>query len=90
MFRAADVMVLSKMDLLPVMDDFDPARAERYLRELANDAAVLKVSARKQINIDAWLAWLQHEVEAHRERLASGQTIRPAIQPDGMRLHSAG
>ena len=90
MFRAADAMVLSKMDLLPVMDDFDPARAERYLRELANDAAVLKVSARKQIDIDAWLAWLEHEVEAHRERVASGQTIRPAIQPDGMRLHSAG
>jgi hydrogenase nickel incorporation protein HypB len=90
MFRAADVMVLSKMDLLPVMDDFDPERAEHCLRELANNAAVLKVSARKLIDITAWLTWLEHEIELHRERLASGQTIRPAIQPDGMRLHSAG
>ena len=90
MFRAADVMVLSKTDLLPVMDDFDPTRAERYLRKLANKATVLKVSARKHIDIDAWLAWLDQEIEAHHERLASGQTIRPNIQPDGMRLHSAG
>ena len=90
MFRAADAVVLSKIDLLPVMDDFDPARAERYLRELANRAPVLSVAARKQTDIDAWLAWLEQEIEAHRERLASGQTIRPAIQPDGMRLHGAG
>jgi hydrogenase nickel incorporation protein HypB len=90
MFRAADAVVLSKTDLLPVMDDFDPARAEGCLRKLASSAPVLSIAARKQIDIDAWLAWLEHEIEAHRERLANGQTIRPAIQPDGMRLHSAG
>ena len=90
MFRAADAVVLSKTDLLPVMDDFEPARAERFLRELASKAPVLSVAARKQIDIDSWLAWIEHEVEAHRQRLASGQTIRPAIQPDGMRLHGAG
>ncbi|MCG6977022.1 MAG: hydrogenase nickel incorporation protein HypB [Acidiferrobacterales bacterium] len=90
MFRAADAMVLSKIDLLPVMDDFDPARAERCLRDLASRAPVLPVAARKQMDIDAWLSWLEQEVVTHRERLASGQTIRPAIQPDGMRLHGAG
>jgi len=90
MFRAADAVVLSKNDLLPVMDDFDPLRAERYLRELANTAPVLSVAARKKIDIDAWLVWLEQEIKAHHERLASGKTIRPNIQPDGMRLHSAG
>jgi len=90
MFRAADVMVLSKIDLLPAMDDFDPARAERCLRDLASRVPVLAVAARKQVDIDAWLAWLEHEIEAHHKRLANGQTIRPAIQPDGMHLHSAG
>ena len=90
MFRAADAVVLSKIDLLPVMDDFDPARAKRYLRELASQAPVLPVAARKKPELDAWLAWLEQEMAAHRKRLASGQTIRPAIQPDGMHLHSAG
>ncbi len=31
-FRASDLVVLSKTDLLEVMDDFDPARAEAALR----------------------------------------------------------
>ena len=35
MFRAADLMLVTKSDLLPVLDDFDPAIAERCLRELA-------------------------------------------------------
>jgi hydrogenase nickel incorporation protein HypB len=90
MFRAADAVVLSKMDLLPVMDDFDPARAERCLRDLASQAPVLPVASRKNAHLEAWLEWLQQEIDAHRQRLAGGHTIRPTIQPDGMRLHGAG
>ncbi len=87
MFRAADVMLLSKIDLLPVLDDFDPARAEGCLRQLASPAPVLQLSARKQQGLDAWFDWLRQEVAAQRERVAQGQTARPAIQPDGARLH---
>lgn len=87
MFRAADVMLLSKIDLLPVLDDFDPARAEGCLRQLASPAPVLHLSARKQQGLDAWFNWLRQEVAAQRERVAQGQTARPAIQPDGARLH---
>ena len=36
MFRAADLVLLSKADFLDVIDDFDPARAEQHVRELAN------------------------------------------------------
>jgi hydrogenase nickel incorporation protein HypB len=36
MFRAADLVLLTKADLLPVLDDFDPTRAEGYLRGLAS------------------------------------------------------
>jgi len=89
MFRAADAVVLSKTDLLPVLDDFVPARAEHHLRELASRAPVLPVATRKQVDIDRWLDWLEQELDAHRARLASGQTIRPAIQPDGLHLHGA-
>jgi len=87
MFRAADLMVLTKTDLLAVLDDFEPERAERYLRELANAAPLLQVAARKGEGLQGWLAWLREEVTAQRERIKHQQTLRPAIQPDGARLH---
>ncbi|MGB0713359.1 MAG: hydrogenase nickel incorporation protein HypB [Gammaproteobacteria bacterium] len=88
MFRAADLMLLTKSDLLAVLDDFDPVRAERFLRDLANDAPVIELSARKGLNLDAWFHWLRASVDAQRDRVASGQTRRPAIQPDGVALHA--
>jgi hydrogenase nickel incorporation protein HypB len=88
MFRAADLVVLSKTDLLAVLDDFDPKRAENYLRNLASEAAMLPLSARKNVGLDAWFAWLCKELADHRERVARGQTIRPMIQPDGAERHA--
>lgn len=67
MFRAADLLLLTKSDLLAVLDDFDPARAEQHLRQLANAAPVLQLSARKGQGLDAWLAWLCAEIAARRE-----------------------
>jgi hydrogenase nickel incorporation protein HypB len=88
MFRAADLVLLTKTDLLPVMDDFDPARAERCVRQLANPAPVLRLSAKKKDGLGAWLDWLRQEVAGQRERARQGQTLRPAIQPDGARMHT--
>ena len=62
MFRAADLVVLSKTDLLPFMDDFDPARAETALRLVANAAPVIALSARRARGLDPWLHWLRHEL----------------------------
>jgi hydrogenase nickel incorporation protein HypB len=89
MFRAADLVLLTKSDLLDVLDDFSPDRAEHYLRELASDAAVLKLASRRQPNIDDWLDWLRGEVAAHRERIGNNETLRPNIQPEGVALHAA-
>jgi hydrogenase nickel incorporation protein HypB len=88
MFRAADLVLLTKTDLLPVMDDFDPARAEASLRQLANPAPALRLSAKKKHGLGAWFDWLRQEVAGQRERANIGQTLRPAIQPDGARLHT--
>jgi len=88
MFRGADAMLLTKTDLLAVLDDFDPAKAERHLRELANPAPVMRLSARKGDGMETWLAWLRGQLAAQRERAAQGETRRPAIQPDGARLHT--
>ncbi len=59
MFRAADLVLLSKADLIPVLDDFDPAAAERHLRALASGAPVWPVSARTGEGMERWLGWLR-------------------------------
>ena len=88
MFRASDLMLVSKSDLLAVLDDFLPERAERHLRELASTAPVFTLSARNGEGMDAWLGWLRAEHTAAVARVARGETLRPAIQPDGQRLHA--
>ena len=73
MFRAADLVLLTKSDLLPVLDDFDPAYAEQCLRELASSAPLLRVSARKGESMAAWLDWLRASVvEARAQRATAG------------------
>ncbi|ALG66547.1 hydrogenase nickel incorporation protein HypB [Beggiatoa leptomitoformis] len=88
MFRASDAMLLTKVDLLPFLDDFDPQKAERNLRQLANYAPFLPLSAKKGLGMQAWIAWLRHELHVQRERLKTGRTARPAIQADGARIHA--
>ncbi len=58
MFRAADLMLVTKSDLLPVLDDFDPAIAERCLRELASTVPVFELSAKTGEGMQRWLDWL--------------------------------
>ena len=88
MFRAADLVLLTKTDLLPVLDDFDPARAENHLRNLANPAPALRLSAKKKDGLAAWFDWLRRERTAQKDRVRAGQVLRPAVQPDGARLHA--
>jgi hydrogenase nickel incorporation protein HypB len=66
MFRGADLVLLTKMDLIPFLDDFDPLNAEKAVRDLANAAPVIPLSARKAINLEAWEAWLRAEVAGIR------------------------
>jgi hydrogenase nickel incorporation protein HypB len=89
MFRAADLMLLTKTDLLEVLDDFDPARAETSLRNLASTVPVIQVSSRKKLGFDHWLGWIDEQFAAQQERVLQGQTRKPAIQPDGAAYHQA-
>ena len=86
MFRAADIMLLTKTDLLPVLDDFDPHQAETYLRQLANPAPVISLSAKKGDGMTSWLEWLRQELMTYRQQVQQQQTIRPTMQSN--RLHS--
>ncbi|MGD2083344.1 MAG: hydrogenase nickel incorporation protein HypB [Chromatiales bacterium] len=90
MFRAADLMLLTKCDLLPYIEEFDPGRAETALRGLASEAPVLRLSSKTGEGLDAWLQWLHAEVEGQRARLRDGATAHPKVQPEGRHLHSHG
>jgi len=90
MFRAADLMLITKTDLLAVLDDFQCSNARRYLRELANPATVLEVSARNSQGMDQWISWLKQELQLFREACKQGAAVKPRVQPDGARLHQSG
>jgi hydrogenase nickel incorporation protein HypB len=64
MFRVADLVVLSKSDLLPYLDDFDASRAEAAVRALANPAPVISLSARRADGLEPWLDWLRARLGA--------------------------
>jgi hydrogenase nickel incorporation protein HypB len=87
MFRAADVVLITKTDLLAVLDDFDPAAAERHVRALANAAPIIPLSARKGGGLTDWLNWLRQTLAAHRRRIQQGETQQPVMQSDGLRFH---
>jgi hydrogenase nickel incorporation protein HypB len=59
MFRAAELVLITKSDLLEVLGDFDPAEAEKYLRHIANPAPVFNVSARTGEGMEFWLDWIR-------------------------------
>ncbi len=61
MFRAADLVLVTKSDLLEVLGDFSPDAAERCVRQIANPAPVLKVSAKTGLGMDGWLDWIRRE-----------------------------
>jgi hydrogenase nickel incorporation protein HypB len=87
MFRAADLVLVTKSDLLEVLDDFDPRQAEHHLRNLASEAPLFRIAARRAIDIDSWIDWLRNEYAAQQHRAANHETIKPNIQPDGVALH---
>ena len=89
MFRAADLMLITKSDLLPHLPEFSPARAETYLRRLARDAEVITVSAKGGDGIPLWHEWLARERAHYRELRRQQRSLHPRIQPDGARLHAS-
>jgi hydrogenase nickel incorporation protein HypB len=66
-FRASDLVVLSKADLLDVLDDFNPVRAEAALRALGRDTPMIRTAARRVPSIGVWLHWLEQELTARRQ-----------------------
>lgn len=57
MFRHADLMILTKTDLLPYVE-FDVDACIRYARRINPTIAILQVSATKGDGMQDWYAWL--------------------------------
>ena len=90
MFRAADLSLLTKTDLLPYIGEFSPERARGALRQIGFEGETIELTSRGGAGFEAWLAWLDREVAAQRERAGRGESARPRVQPDGASAHAAG
>jgi hydrogenase nickel incorporation protein HypB len=70
MFRAADLLLLTKSDLLVHLPEFDPQRAQASLRAVGSSIEVLCMSSRRGEGFDPWCAWLERQLAAVRGREA--------------------
>jgi hydrogenase nickel incorporation protein HypB len=67
MFQRADLVLLTKVDLLPFLEDVSVAAIADALERVMPDPQMIAVSARTGTGIDQWKAWL----EARRHPSAS-------------------
>ena len=81
-FRATHLVVLSKTDLLEVMDDFNPARAAEALRALGGDTPMIHTAARRTPKLGSWLDWLERE-------LARPRAVLPRVRRAGIAAAAA-
>jgi len=66
MFRTSDLVLISKSDLLPVLDDFKVDRAKSYLRDIASTAPVIELSSKDKSGLPQWIDWINQQIEARR------------------------
>jgi hydrogenase nickel incorporation protein HypB len=59
MFRAADLVVLTKIDLLPYLPGVRPERIEEALARVMPEPKLLALSATTGEGMDAWIDWLK-------------------------------
>jgi len=78
-FRASDLVVLSKADLLDVLEDFDSARAAAALRALGGEIPMIHTAARRAPEIGPWLDWLERELTRWRPLAQSPRSMIAAV-----------
>ncbi len=61
MFRAADVMIINKVDLLPYLR-FDIERCEAYARQVNPDIRIIRTSATTGEGLESWIKWIMVEL----------------------------
>lgn len=64
MFRASEIMILTKMDLLPYVK-FDVQRCIEYAKQVNPQIQVFQLSAETGIGLDNWYDWLGQKAISH-------------------------
>jgi hydrogenase nickel incorporation protein HypB len=59
MFRKADLVIVSKVDLLPHLPDVRIAAIHDAIACVMPEPSVLEISARSGLGVDAWTRWLE-------------------------------
>ncbi|MDA3870399.1 MAG: hydrogenase nickel incorporation protein HypB [Gammaproteobacteria bacterium] len=80
MFRAADLVMISKSDLLPILNDFKSEKAKHYLHDIACTAPVIELSSKDRSGMTVWLEWLDQQIAGRKAYL---QTYRKATPLHG-------
>ncbi|MBT3556736.1 MAG: hydrogenase nickel incorporation protein HypB [Rhodospirillales bacterium] len=81
MFAAADLMILSKVDLLPYVD-FDVTKAEEYARRVNPDLEFMRLSAKTGEGLQKWQDWI-----ITRAKEAASRPVSPPSR-DGSHAHA--
>ena len=66
MFRAATLMIINKMDLLPYVD-FDVERCKAFARQVNPGIEILELSCRSGAGLQEWYKWLEAGVRGKRK-----------------------
>ena len=62
MFRNADILVITKVDLLPHLD-YDIEATRRFALQVNPSLRIFEVSCRNGAGIDAWTGFLESQVK---------------------------
>ncbi len=89
-FRAADLVLVTKTDLAPLLPEFSIARSRQHVQALASAAPLITLSAKTGEGMADWLQWLRSAVKARAEAVQDGDSLRVKTQPEGAALHAAG
>jgi hydrogenase nickel incorporation protein HypB len=84
-FRAADLVLLTKMDLQDHTPGFDDLRLHQNLRAIGCEAPVLGLSSRRGIGIDVFCEWLRAK-EALQSLQVASRTLEAQPIPDKPRM----
>ena len=75
MFCKADLVLLTKVDLLPQLPDVDVAAIERNLSMVMPRPKMLPISARSGAGIDDWIRWLRGAAHPRGAACAMGTGV---------------
>jgi hydrogenase nickel incorporation protein HypB len=70
MFHGSDLTLITKVDLLPHIEEFSVERARVALRQVGFRGDIIELTRRGGPGLEAWLGWLRGEITARRTAAA--------------------